>query len=164
LLPDDAVISDHARLRTYECDGLAHYRVTPALVVIPEDTAQLAAVVKVCAEHQIPYVARGSGTGLSGGALPHKDGVLHRDVADARHPRKSGGDDQRAVVEARCDQPRRQPAPPPPRAYYYAPDPSEPTDLLHRRQRRGELRGRALPEVRLHHQPRPRRGVRHAAG
>ena len=43
LLPDDAVISDHARLRTYECDGLAHYRVTPALVVIPEDTAQLAA-------------------------------------------------------------------------------------------------------------------------
>ena len=55
LLPDDAVISDHARLRTYECDGLAHYRVTPALVVIPEDTAQLAAVVTACAEHQRPF-------------------------------------------------------------------------------------------------------------
>jgi glycolate oxidase len=70
LLPDEAVISDHARLRTYECDGLAHYRVTPALVVIPEDTTQLAAVVTACAAHHIPFVARGSGTGLSGGALP----------------------------------------------------------------------------------------------
>ena len=96
LLPEDAVISDHARLRTYECDGLAHYRVTPALVVIPEDTAQLAAVVRACAEHQIPYVARGSGTGLSGGALPHKDGVLIV-TSRMRAIREVRREDQRAV-------------------------------------------------------------------
>ena len=51
LLPEAGVITDRARLRTYECDGLAHYRVTPALVVVPEDAAQLAAVVRACAEH-----------------------------------------------------------------------------------------------------------------
>jgi len=71
LLPADAVITDPARLRTYECDGLAHYRVTPGLVVIPGDAQQLAAIVRRCAELGVPYVARGSGTGLSGGALPH---------------------------------------------------------------------------------------------
>ena len=48
-LPHEAVITDRARLRTYECDGLAHYRVTPALVVIPEDATQLAAIVRACA-------------------------------------------------------------------------------------------------------------------
>ena len=76
LLPAAGVITDRAELRTYECDGLAHYRVTPALVVVPEDARQLAAIVRACAEHGVPYVARGSGTGLSGGALPHADGVL----------------------------------------------------------------------------------------
>ena len=79
LLPDAAVITDRARLRTYECDGLAHYRVTPALVVIPQDAAQLAGIVRACAEQGVPFVARGSGTGLSGGALPHAEGVLVRD-------------------------------------------------------------------------------------
>ena len=122
LLPDDAVISDHARLRTYECDGLAHYRVTPALVVIPEDTAQLAAVVKACAEHRIPYVARGSGTGLSGGALPHKDGVLIV-TSRMRAIREVRREDQRAVVEPgviNLDVTRAAT----PAGYYYAPDPS----------------------------------------
>ncbi len=76
LLPDRAVISERSRLRTYECDGLAHYRVQPGLVVIPENAEQLAGVVRACAEHAVPFVARGSGTGLSGGALPHADGVL----------------------------------------------------------------------------------------
>src|SRR3954466_5608441 len=76
LLAEEGVITDRAKLRTYECDGLAHYRVTPALVVIPEDATQLAAIVHACAEQGVPYVARGSGTGLSGGALPHADGVL----------------------------------------------------------------------------------------
>src|SRR5688572_25434939 len=75
-LPSDGIIDDHIRLRTYECDGLAHYRVTPALVVLPETAEQLAAVVRACAEHGVPFVARGSGTGLSGGALPRADGVL----------------------------------------------------------------------------------------
>src|SRR3954449_5748936 len=76
VLGEDAIITDHQRLRTYECDGLAHYKVTPALVVLPETTAQVAAVVRACAQDGVPFVARGSGTGLSGGALPHADGVL----------------------------------------------------------------------------------------
>ncbi|HEX2416873.1 MAG TPA: FAD-binding protein, partial [Micromonosporaceae bacterium] len=69
----ERVISDRQELRTYECDGLTHYRVTPALVALPQDTAQCAAVVKGCAEAGVPFVARGSGTGLSGGALPHAE-------------------------------------------------------------------------------------------
>jgi glycolate oxidase len=122
LLPADAVITDHARLRTYECDGLAHYRVTPALVVIPEDTAQLAAIVKACAEQQVPFVARGSGTGLSGGALPHKDGVLIV-TSRMREIREVRPEDQRAVVEPgviNLDVTKAAT----PVGYYYAPDPS----------------------------------------
>src|SRR5207253_4001006 len=76
VLGPDAVITEHARLRTYECDGLAHYKVTPAAVVLPQTTEQVAAVVRACAEARVPFVARGSGTGLSGGALPHAEGVL----------------------------------------------------------------------------------------
>jgi glycolate oxidase len=75
-LGDDAVIIDRTRLLTYECDGLAQYKVTPALVVLPRTTAQVADVVRACITAKVPYVARGSGTGLSGGALPHADGVL----------------------------------------------------------------------------------------
>ena len=122
LLPADAVIDDRARLRTYECDGLAHYRVVPALVVIPDDARQLAAVVRACAERGVPFVARGSGTGLSGGALPHADGVLvvtskMRAITDVRPA------DQRAVVEPgviNLDVTRAAT----PHGYYYAPDPS----------------------------------------
>ncbi|MQA26324.1 MAG: FAD-binding protein, partial [Micromonosporaceae bacterium] len=76
LLGDEQVITDRQELRTYECDGLAHYRVTPAIVALPRDAAEVAATVKACAEAGTPFVARGSGTGLSGGALPHADGVL----------------------------------------------------------------------------------------
>ena len=122
LLPEAGVITDHARLRTYECDGLAHYRVTPALVVIPEDTAQLAAVVRTCAEQQVPFVARGSGTGLSGGALPHKEGVLIV-TSRMREIREVRRDDQRAVVEPgviNLDVTKAAT----PEGYYYAPDPS----------------------------------------
>ena len=122
LLPAAGVITDHARLRTYECDGLTHYRVTPALVVLPEDAEQLAAVVRACAEHVVPFVARGSGTGLSGGALPHAEGVLvvtsrMRAVTAVRRA------DQRAVVEPgviNLDVTRAAT----PSGYYYAPDPS----------------------------------------
>ena len=122
VLPADGVITDRARLRTYECDGLAHYRVTPALVVVPEDAAQLAAVVRACAEHVVPFVARGSGTGLSGGALPHADGVLivtskMRTITAVRR------EDQRAVVEPGViNLDVTQAATPD--GYYYAPDPS----------------------------------------
>ena len=122
LLPEAAVITDRARLRTYECDGLAHYRVTPALVVVPEDAGQLAAVVRACAEHHVPYVARGSGTGLSGGALPHAEGVL---VVTSRMRAITAvrPEDQRAVVEPgviNLDVTRAAT----PHGYYYAPDPS----------------------------------------
>src|ERR671938_717009 len=121
-LPPDAVIDDHIRLRTYECDGLAHYKVTPALVVLPETTAQLAAVVRACAEHGVPFVARGSGTGLSGGALPRADGVLvvtsrMRTIREVRRA------DQRAVVDPGVINLALTRAATP-GGYYYAPDPS----------------------------------------
>ena len=72
----DAVITDRQRLRTYECDGLSHLRVIPAIVVLATDAASVATTVAECARAGVPFVARGSGTGLSGGALPHADGVL----------------------------------------------------------------------------------------
>jgi hypothetical protein len=59
LLGEGGVIAEAAQLRTYECDGLTGYRVTPALVVLPETTEQVAAVVRVCARERIPFVARG---------------------------------------------------------------------------------------------------------
>src|SRR5579863_5244958 len=70
------VITDPLELRTYECDGLTAHRSVPALVVLPATADQVAAVVTACARAGVPFVARGSGTGLSGGALPHRDGVL----------------------------------------------------------------------------------------
>ena len=76
LLGTDGVISEGPQLRTYECDGLTGYRVRPALVVLPTTTEEVAAVVRACRRERVPFVARGSGTGLSGGALPHEDGVL----------------------------------------------------------------------------------------
>src|SRR6201997_4146739 len=70
------VITDPLELRTYECDGLTSHRTTPALVVLPSTAEEVAGVVRACAEHGVPFVARGSGTGLSGGAVPHSEGVL----------------------------------------------------------------------------------------
>jgi glycolate oxidase len=122
LLGEEAVITDHQRLRTYECDGLAHYKVTPALVVLPRTAAQVAAVVRACADAGVPFVARGSGTGLSGGALPHADGVL---VVTSRMRAVLDLDiaSQRAVVEPGViNLHLSQEAGP--HGYYYAPDPS----------------------------------------
>jgi glycolate oxidase len=73
---DANVISDPQQLRTYECDGLTAHRSTPGLVVLPQSAAQVAAIVAACAARGVAFVARGSGTGLSGGALPRADGVL----------------------------------------------------------------------------------------
>ena len=122
VLPEGAIITDHQRLRTYECDGLAQYRVVPALVVIPETAEQVAAVVSACAERAIPFVARGSGTGLSGGALPHADGVLIV-LSRMRAILEIDRANQRAVVEPgvinlQLSNTTR------PDGYYYAPDPS----------------------------------------
>ncbi len=70
------VIRRKEEILTYECDGLASYRQRPALVVLPATTEEIVAVVKVCDRRDIPWVARGAGTGLSGGALPLEEGVL----------------------------------------------------------------------------------------
>src|SRR5918998_3797634 len=98
VLPEDQIITDPRELRTYECDGLARYRVTPALVALPRTAQETARVVKACAEAGVPFVARGSGTGLSGGALPHADGVLIV-MATMREVIEVDADAQRAVVE-----------------------------------------------------------------
>jgi glycolate oxidase len=70
------VIQKREELITYECDGLTSYRQRPNLVVLPKTTAEVAAVVKVCDKLNIAWVARGAGTGLSGGALPVENCVL----------------------------------------------------------------------------------------
>lgn len=70
------VVQRREELLTYECDGLTSYRQRPAVVVLPRTTAEVANVVKICHQHQLPWVARGAGTGLSGGALPIEDCVL----------------------------------------------------------------------------------------
>jgi glycolate oxidase len=72
----DGVIQRKEELLTYECDGLTSYRQRPALVVLPRTTEQVAAAVKICDRYEIPWVARGAGTGLSGGALPVENCVL----------------------------------------------------------------------------------------
>ena len=116
------VVTDPAELRTYESDGLTSHRATPALVVLPGTAQEVAAVVRECAAAKIPFVARGSGTGLSGGALPHADGVL---IVTTRMRRIIAIDpaSQRAIVEpgvtnlSVSDAAR-------PFGYFYAPDPS----------------------------------------
>jgi glycolate oxidase len=70
------VVREPEQLRTYECDGLTGRRVIPALVALPGTTAEVQAVVRICNEAAIPFVARGAGTGLSGGALPVADGIV----------------------------------------------------------------------------------------
>ena len=72
----DHVHTDPDRLRTYESDGLLQYKSTPGVVVLPATTAQVRDVVKACADAGVPWVARGAGSGLSGGALPVAQGVL----------------------------------------------------------------------------------------
>src|SRR5436305_10457523 len=72
----DAVIREPEQLHVYACDGLTGRRVVPALVVLPRSTSEVAAVVSACNEAGVPFVARGAGTGLSGGALPVAEGIV----------------------------------------------------------------------------------------
>ncbi|HEY5987411.1 MAG TPA: FAD-linked oxidase C-terminal domain-containing protein [Streptosporangiaceae bacterium] len=118
----DGVVTDPAELRTYECDGLTSHRVSPALVVLPKTAEQVAAVVQECAAAKVPFVARGSGTGLSGGALPHADGVL---IVTSRMRRIIAIDpaSQRAIVEPGVTNLAVSTAARP-FGYFYAPDPS----------------------------------------
>ncbi|MEB3179944.1 MAG: glycolate oxidase subunit GlcD [Nostocaceae cyanobacterium] len=76
VLGKNGVIQRREELITYECDGLTSYRQRPALAVLPRTTEQVAAAVKICNKYNLPFIARGSGTGLSGGALPIDNCVL----------------------------------------------------------------------------------------
>ncbi|MCX7222831.1 MAG: FAD-binding protein, partial [Burkholderiales bacterium] len=76
VLPPHCILSREEETRPYECDGLSLYRSVPMAVVLPESEAQVQAVLKTCKRLRVPVVARGAGTGLSGGAMPHAQGVL----------------------------------------------------------------------------------------
>jgi glycolate oxidase len=75
ILPSHCITYRSEDTRAYECDGLTAYRQQPLVVVLPDTSAQVGAVLKVCHSLNVPVVARGAGTGLSGGALPHALGV-----------------------------------------------------------------------------------------
>ncbi|CAI3789528.1 putative FAD-linked oxidoreductase [Pseudomonas sp. MM227] len=75
-IPDLTVLHRAEDLRPYECDGLSAYRTVPLLVVLPERIEQVEALLRLCHAQKVPVVARGAGTGLSGGALPLEQGVL----------------------------------------------------------------------------------------
>jgi len=121
-LGPDGVIAEREQLRTYECDGLTSYRVIPSLVVLPETADEVQAAVRICHRAGVSFVARGSGTGLSGGALPVEEGVLivlsrMRRILEVDLP------NQRVVVEPGVINlwVTEEVAP---AGYYYAPDPS----------------------------------------
>ena len=76
LLPHDAVIDDPRETKAYECDALAAYRCMPLAVVLPRNTAEVAAALKACAQMGVPVVPRGAGTSLAGGSMPSEDAVV----------------------------------------------------------------------------------------
>ncbi|MEM9550048.1 MAG: FAD-linked oxidase C-terminal domain-containing protein [Pseudomonadota bacterium] len=76
VLPKDAVISDVAETRAYECDALTAYKCPPMVAVLPATTAEVSDVLRICHEEGVPVVPRGSGTSLAGGALPTADCVI----------------------------------------------------------------------------------------
>jgi glycolate oxidase len=121
-LPAGTVITDRVQLRTFECDGLAHYRAVPGLVVLASSAHDVATAVSECAAAGVPFVARGSGTGLSGGALPRADGVLIV-TSKLRTVHEVDIANQRAVVDPGVInlEVTRAAAP---AGYHYAPDPS----------------------------------------
>src|ERR1039458_5640642 len=118
----DGLITGESQLQTYECDGLTNFRVMPGAVVLPRNTGEVQAVVRICARHKIPFVSRGAGTGLSGGALPAAGGVvislsrmnhiLEVDIANRYVVVEPG------VINSHVTQRVA------PQGYFYAPDPS----------------------------------------
>jgi len=122
VLPEASVLFDPEDTRPYECDGLSAYRELPGIVALPENEEQVRQVLRVCNELGVPVVARGAGTGLSGGALPMSNGVLlslskmKRILSVdpvARIARVQPGVRNLAITEAAA-----------PYGLYYAPDPS----------------------------------------
>ena len=121
-LGTEHVITEPEQLRVYECDGLTGHRAVPALVVLPGSTDEVQTVVRACHRDRVPFVARGAGTGLSGGATPMAGGVV---VSLARMNRiiEIDLDSRRVVVEpgvANLDVTRAVAGD----GYFYAPDPS----------------------------------------
>ncbi|HKM91084.1 MAG TPA: FAD-linked oxidase C-terminal domain-containing protein [Candidatus Acidoferrales bacterium] len=119
---DDGLFSSPEELHTYECDGLTNFRVMPLAVLLPTSTEQVQKIVRVCHRERIPFVARGSGTGLSGGALPVANGIV---ISLARMNRILEVDlpNARVVVEPgviNLDVTARVG----PQGFFYAPDPS----------------------------------------
>ena len=122
ILPAAAILYRREDTAPYECDALTAYRESPLAVVLPESEAQIAAILALCHRLQVPVIARGGGTGLSGGALPHAFGVtlslakfnriLNIDVAGCT-ARVQCGVRNLAISEAAA-----------PYGLYYAPDPS----------------------------------------
>ena len=76
ILPAHCLLVDDEDLRPYECDGLTAYRELPLAVCLPENEGQVIDVLRTCHQLGVPVVARGAGTGLSGGAMPHAQGVV----------------------------------------------------------------------------------------
>ncbi|WKN21221.1 glycolate oxidase subunit GlcD [Azotobacter vinelandii] len=121
-LPDLEILHDEEDLHPYECDGLSAYRTTPMLVVLPDSVEQIETLLLLCHARQVPVVARGAGTGLSGGALPLEQGILlvmarfNRILEvspEGRFARVQPGVRNLAISQAAA-----------PHALYYAPDPS----------------------------------------
>src|ERR1700682_2725928 len=75
-MPRGAILFRHEDIAPYECDALTAYRASPMAVVLPETEAQVAAALRICHRMGVPVIARGAGTGLSGGATPHHWGVI----------------------------------------------------------------------------------------
>src|SRR5439155_16463988 len=76
IVGDRGLISSPEELHTYESDGLTNFRVLPRAVLLPSSTEQVQSIVRICHREKIPFVGRGSGTGLSGGALPVENGIV----------------------------------------------------------------------------------------
>jgi glycolate oxidase len=122
IVPGEGVIDELDELAPYESDALTAYAQRPLLVVLPEHTAQIAAILRWCNEHEVKVVPRGAGTSLSGGALPVVDGVLLglsrlRKILDIDYENRTAvvqpGVTNLAVSQAVAA-----------RGFYYAPDPS----------------------------------------
>ncbi len=119
---DVGLITHPDQLRTYECDGLTNFREVPTAVLLPANGEQVQAIVRICHREHIPFVARGSGTGLSGGALPVTGGVVIS-LARLDHILEIDLPNQRVVVEPGVINAMVTQAVAP-HGYFYAPDPS----------------------------------------
>ena len=76
ILPPSAIVASAEATRAYECDGLTLFREQPLAVLLPENEAQVVGILRLCHAARLPVVARGAGTGLSGGATPHRKGIV----------------------------------------------------------------------------------------